>query len=185
MYSELFRIPYHWGGIPIFGFGVLLAIWALASTYGMSRLVRTHGWDAETWSYVPGILILGAVIAFVPWFFPAGLPIRGYGLMVLLGSVAGIGLACYRAAQVGIHYDLILSLAFAMFLAGIVGARAFYVIEYWETTFRKETWWDTIVATLSYTEGGLVVYGALLGAAMAFVWFVRRQSLPLLAMADF
>ena len=31
MCSELFRIPYSWGGVPIFGFGVLLAIWAVAS----------------------------------------------------------------------------------------------------------------------------------------------------------
>ena len=31
MCSELFRIPYAWGGVPIFGIGVLLAIWAIAS----------------------------------------------------------------------------------------------------------------------------------------------------------
>jgi hypothetical protein len=30
MCSELFRIPYSWGGMPVFGFGVLLAVWAVA-----------------------------------------------------------------------------------------------------------------------------------------------------------
>ena len=33
-------------------------------------------------------------------------------------------------------------------------------------------------------EGGLVVYGGLIGAAVGFIMFIRKQRLPLLAMAD-
>ena len=40
MCSELFRIPYSWGGVPIFGLGVLAAIWAVASALTLTSLVR-------------------------------------------------------------------------------------------------------------------------------------------------
>ena len=41
MCSELFRIPYPVGGVPIFGVGVLLAIWAIAAAATIIGLVRT------------------------------------------------------------------------------------------------------------------------------------------------
>ena len=47
MCSELFRIPYVWGGVPIFGVGVLLAIWAIACAATLVTLVRQHGWSAD------------------------------------------------------------------------------------------------------------------------------------------
>ena len=53
MCSELFRIPYSWGGVPIFGFGVLLAVWALAGIGSFALTVRRQGWNAETLSLLP------------------------------------------------------------------------------------------------------------------------------------
>src|SRR5687767_6462795 len=102
MCSELFRIPYELGGVPIFGVGVLLAIWAIASAASIAGLVRRHGWGAETWSAVPMLLLVGAAIVFLPKLFPDGLPIRGYGVMLLAGIVAGVGLAMYRASKGGL-----------------------------------------------------------------------------------
>ena len=184
MCSELFRIPYVWGGVPIFGFGVLLAVWAMVGAVALVLQVRRQGWNSETWSYLPMLALVGAAIVFLPRLFPDGLPIRGYGVMVLLGATSGVGLAVYRARQAGLHHDVILSLAFWMFICGIVGARLFYVIEYWQYRFAGRGFWGTIKEMLRYTEGGLVVYGALIGAAVAFFWFVRKQKLPTLAMAD-
>ena len=48
MCSELFRIPYVWDGVPIFGFGVLLAIWAIVGLVSFAASVRRHGWNGET-----------------------------------------------------------------------------------------------------------------------------------------
>lgn len=184
MCSELFRIPYVWGGVPMFGFGVLLAVWAVASAVALGVQARRHGWTTETWSYIPLLGLVGAAILFLPRLFPDGLPIRGYGVMVLLGATSGVGLAVYRARQAGLHHDLILSLAFWMFICGIIGARFFYVIEYWEYRFSGRGFFGTIKEILRYTEGGLVIYGALIGATVAFFWFVRKHKLPVLAMAD-
>ena len=184
MCSQLFQIPYEIGGVPLFGFGVLLALWAVASVVVVAAAVRQQGWTAETLSLVPPLLLLGAVILFLPKYFPDGLPIRGYGVMLLAGSAAGIGLAIYRARRAGLPSETIISLAMATFICGIIGARLFYVIEYWNESFASRSVVETIGKILQFTEGGLVVYGALIGAAVAFVWFVRKHKLPLFAMAD-
>jgi phosphatidylglycerol---prolipoprotein diacylglyceryl transferase len=184
MCSELFRIPYAWGGVPIFGFGVLLAIWAIAGLISFAASVRRHGWNGETWGLVPLLALTGAAIVWLPKLFPEGLPIRGYGLMVLLGTVSGVALATYRARQVGLNHELIWSLAFWMFIGGILGARLFYVIEYWNQRFRSDSLATTVFRVLDFPEGGLVIYGALLGGAIALVAFVRKHNLPLLALAD-
>jgi phosphatidylglycerol:prolipoprotein diacylglycerol transferase len=151
MCTELFRIPYVWGGVPMFGVGVLLAVWAVASAIGLGLLVRRQGWSAEVWSLVPVVAILGAAILFLPRLFPDGLPIRGYGVMVLLGAVSGVVLAIYRARQVGLHPDVIMSLAFWLFVCGILGARLFYVIEYWEEMFQGRGLWEIVKEAASYT----------------------------------
>ena len=75
---------------------------------------------------------------------PHGLPIRGYGMMILLAVVAGTGLAVWRGQRAGIDPEVIVSLAFWMMLPAIVGARAFYVTEYW-----SESYWPV------YGERGL------------------------------
>jgi phosphatidylglycerol---prolipoprotein diacylglyceryl transferase len=184
MCSELFRIPYSWAGVPIFGFGVLLAVWAIAGVGSLALSIRRQGWNTETWSLVPLLALTGAAILWMPKLFPDGLPIRGYGLMVLLGTVSGVGLATYRARQVGLNHEIIWSLAFWLFIGGILGARLFYVIEYWDQRFRSDSISTTIFRVLDFPEGGLVIYGALLGGAVATIAFVRKHNLPLLALAD-
>ena len=112
-----------------------------------------------------------------------GLPIRGYGMMLLLAVMTGVGLAVYRARQVGLNPDLIYSLAFTMFVGGIVGARLFFVMEYW-SEMRGPTWFGTVRNVLNFVQGGLVVYGSLIGAGVSAVWFLQRRGLSILAVGD-
>lgn len=187
MRQTLFTIPYEIGGVPLFGVGLLLALWAAMTVVVLVRSVRRSGWGAETLGSLPALALLGAVIAFLPRLFPAGLPIRGYGVMMLLGAVSGVALMVYRGRRAGLTADTILSMTFWMFVCGIVGARLFYVIEYWEAPdgqFRRDTLLETLAAIANVPQGGLVVYGSLIGAGVAFVLFVRRRRLPLLALAD-
>jgi len=184
MYSELFKIPYEWGGVPIFGFGVLLALWAIASAITLAGLAKRHGWGAETWSAVPMLLLLGAAIVMLPRIFPDGLPIRGYGVMLLIGISSGVGMAIYRARQGGLDSEIILSMAIWLVVCGVIGARLFYVIEYWDEKFAGKSVRDTLLEILNIPQGGLVIYGGFLGAMAGFTAFVRKHKLPLLAMAD-
>src|SRR4029079_15885832 len=100
-----------------------------------------------------------------------GLPIRGYGVMLLLAVSSAVALLVHRAKRRGYEPELILSLAFWLFLAGIVGARMFYLIEYWQPQFHKETLAETLKAVLNITQGGLVVFGSLIGGAVAALIF--------------
>ena len=60
----------------------------------------------------------------------------------------------------------------------------FYVIEYWQPQFHKETLAETLKAVLNITQGGLVVFGSLIGGAVAALIFLRVHRLPALAMGD-
>jgi phosphatidylglycerol:prolipoprotein diacylglycerol transferase len=184
MCSELFRIPYSWGNVPIFGLGVLLAIWAVASAATIFGLVRRNGSFGEILGSLPVLLLIGAAIIYLPRIFPDGLPVRGYGLMLLLGIVSGVGMAMYRARQGGLDPEIILSLAIWLVVGGVVGARLFYVVEYWDQNFAGKSPRETLLEIINIPEGGLVIYGGLVGAAVAFVFFVQKHRLPLLAMAD-
>ena len=184
MCSELFRIPVEYNGLPILGFGLLLVIWLFAGAITIFYVGRASNWSSDTWGYLPGFLIGAAAIVLIPKLFPEGLPIRGYGVMVLLGAVTGLWMAFYRARQVGLDPDVLLSLAFGMFISGIVGARLFFVIEYWDTRFDKGNLRDTLLEVMKFTEGGLVFYGSIIGGTLAYVYLARRHKLPVLALAD-
>ena len=186
MLQTLFYIPREVAGVPVFGVGWLLGVWAVVSVVWLGWLVRQQGFHGpDVTGNLPLLATLGAVIGWVlPQLCePLGLPIRGYGVMLLLGLASGVGLAAYRARQIGVNPDLIYSLAFWMCISGIVGARVFYVIEYWPE-YQKPTLWQTVQAMVNFTQGGLVVFGSAIGAGLALWAFVRKYRLPGLALAD-
>jgi phosphatidylglycerol:prolipoprotein diacylglycerol transferase len=151
----------------------------------------------EVAGYLPVVLIVAAVIAFLlPNMVEAtadgkslGVPIRGFGVMLMLATVAGVGLAAYRAWQVGIDPETIYSLAFVMFIAGILGARLFYIAQYWDQFARYTSGGQldlvaTLKSMLNVPGGGLVVYGSVLAGVPAGIWFCRRRGLSVLAVGD-
>jgi phosphatidylglycerol:prolipoprotein diacylglycerol transferase len=184
LHSELFKIPYEWGGVPIFGFGVLLLLWAIASAITIGGLARRYGWGMETWSALPMLLVLGAAIVLLPRMFPGGLPIRGYGAMLLAGILAGVGMAMYRARQGGLDSEMVISAAFWLVVCGVVGARLFYVVEYWDEKFAGKGPRETLLEIINVPQGGLVIYGGFIGAIVGFTVFVRKHKLPFFALAD-
>ena len=185
MCQTIFTIPAKFLGIDVFGFGWLLAAWAVVSVGMLAWLVQRHGFGPETRSHLPGLALAGAAIAFLlPRLSQAdGLPIRGYGVMLLLALVASIGLAAWRAERLGLDPDMILSLAFWLVTSGIIGARLFYIIEYWQQ-FQKPTLYETLATMANVSQGGLVVYGSLLAGGAALVAFVWRYHVPGLALSD-
>ena len=184
MCSELFRIPMQLGGVNLFGFGVLLVLWLGGAGVWLYYQRRAGMPAADAWGFAPAVGVVAVLIAVLPSMFPLGVPIRGYGVMLLLASVSGIALAVHRAQQNRLHPDVIFSLAIWLFVSGILGARVFFIVEYWETRFAPLPLNQALLEMLMFTEGGLVVYGSLIGASIAFVAYCRRHRLPVLAMAD-
>ena len=189
MYQTLFLIPHEIGGLPVFGYGWALIVWGIVCALAMVYLARTQGLGRDTLSYLPVLLIVAAAIVYVAPMMEiqgespgvgefAGLPIRGYGVMMLLGVVAAVGITVYRARRMGLDPEIIFSLAFYMFLAGIVGARVFFVIEYWREYAANP------LAVFNVTQGGLVVYGSVIGGVPAGIYYLWRRNLPILAVSD-
>jgi phosphatidylglycerol:prolipoprotein diacylglycerol transferase len=185
MRLNLFHIPVMFGPLPVFGFGWLLIAWLLVGGFLLWR-GRNHGVSrAETGSLATSLFVGGLVIALLmPRLAEAqGLPVRGYGVMLVCAIGAAVGLATRRARNVGLDPEYVSALGFALIVSGIVGARLFYIVQHW-SQFQKPTLPETLRAMLSFNEGGLVVYGSLLAGGAALVYFLWRYKLPGLALAD-
>lgn len=203
MRSTLFYIPQEVFGYPLFGMGLLLALWAIISIAALAWLIRKQGLTGDTLSYIPVLLLVGIVIRYLaPGISEEqGLPIRGYGVMLVLAVLSAVALAWFRAKRMGVSTEVILSLAFWLFVAGIVGGRMFYVVQNWDQIVDGGPRYAerepgepappastrlvrTLVAMVSVNNGGLVVYGALIGGGLALIAFVYRYRMPGLALAD-
>lgn len=195
MRTTLFLLPAELAGQPLVGFGLLFFAWIAIGLVGAIILWQRPETRREIPGYLPVYLLVAAVIAFVlptlveagPGGKPLGLPIRGYGVMLTLATISAVGLAAHRARQVGIDPDHIYSLAIAMFVAGIIGARIFYVAEYWNEEFSPQRTGGllaTLLSVINIPKGGLVVYGSVLFGVPAGIWYCLRHGLRVLAIGD-
>ncbi|MDA1179858.1 MAG: prolipoprotein diacylglyceryl transferase [Planctomycetota bacterium] len=190
MMQDLCYLPSRIAGVPLFGFGILFVVWcSLAAAWSLWHVAR-HGWrNADLGGHLVSIGLVAAVLVFLGRMtldrngVERGIPIRGYGVFLLLGITSGMVLAIYRGSLRGLSAEVMQRLAMWMFVPGVVGARLFYVIQY-RAEFQRDTFGETLYACLRLTEGGLVVFGALLGAAAGFVWFCYRNRISPLPLGD-
>ena len=112
----------------------------------------------------PGRLFLGIV----PW----------YSLLIITGMAAAIFLSCREEKRLGLPKDTVVDLCLWMIPAGIVGARLYYCLFAWDS-FR-----DNPISVLYVWEGGIAIYGALIGGLLAVLLYVRRKRLPLPTVLD-
>ena len=185
MRSTLFHVPLQIGGVPLFGWGLVLLLWAVVACFAIVRAARREGLGTALTGLGLPLAVAGAVIV---WGLPAiaddaGLPVRGYGVMLLLAAAAGTWLSVRRGVQYGFDADTIIALGTEVFLWGIVGARLFYVIQY------RAAFFDAGIAAaipriFNVAQGGLVVFGSLPTAALAAGLFARRRGLSILRLAD-
>ncbi|MEM9644609.1 MAG: prolipoprotein diacylglyceryl transferase family protein [Planctomycetota bacterium] len=191
MFRTLFLIPHEFAGIPIFGAGWLLMAIAIAFVIRLGWAARKgHAGDVLKIEGTMWLIAAALVLLVLPRVElnnvdgdPVGVALRGYGFFLLLGVVSAVAAACYRAKQAGLNPDLILGLAPWTFCGGLIGARLFYVIQYWET-YAAESWTETLGNAFAFTGGGLVVYGGFVGGFLASCFFLLRQRLPLLRLGD-
>ena len=96
-----------------------------------------------------------------------------YGLVIAVGFLLGILYLRMRCAEFGTDFDLVTdAILFAVPLA-IVCARIYYV------AFRWESYRDDPVSALYIWEGGIAIYGGVIGAILGLILFakVKKQKL--------
>lgn len=188
--STLFFVPHEILGIPLFGFGWALGLLLLTGVIWLVSQYRSgHGMSAMAsggWVWLMAAVLIAVVLPSIeqrwPDGTPIGLPVRGYGLMVLLGLLTAIGITNIRAGQRGISTDVVVGLAIWSMLGGVVGARIFYVIQKWETFSGQGI--QLVIEIVKLTEGGLVIYGGIIGGLIAITTYCYRHRLDLLRIGD-
>jgi len=108
------------------------------------------------------------------------LTIRWYGVMVAIAFLAGLWTASRRGRRDGIAPEKIIDLGPWLILGSIIGARTLYVISYWREQFAEKPFPEIFMVQ----HGGLVFYGGLIGASLAFILYSRIKKLPLWKGAD-
>ena len=107
-----------------------------------------------------------------------GLEIAFYGCTMATGIIAGYLLAAREAKRTGQNPDDYLDmLLYAVFFA-IIGARLYYVIFSWD--YYK----DNLLSILNLRQGGLGMYGVIIGAFTTVYFFAKKRKLSWLQMLD-
>ncbi len=113
-----------------------------------------------------------------PVLFELGrLQIRSYGFMLAVSFLLGIWLAARRAKRYGIDPQKILDLSVVIILAAVVGSRLLYVV------FHLDQYRNPL-DVFALWQGGATFYGGFLLAMAASYWWVQRNGLKFLTVAD-
>ncbi len=104
-------------------------------------------------------------------------PVYWYALIILAGFFAGLAFVYFTCEKRGVKKDNVWDTAIYGLIAGIIGARIFYVI------FDHEgftSWLDVF----KIWEGGLAIYGGIIGAAISTLIYCRVKKLNAAAVFD-
>lgn len=83
--------------------------------------------------------------------------VKSYGVMIMIGFLSGIYLACRRAYRTQADPDIVLNLGFLSLVFGILGARMMFVLHYWDTRFANQP--NPFAAAFDIRTGGLEFWG--------------------------
>jgi phosphatidylglycerol:prolipoprotein diacylglycerol transferase len=97
------------------------------------------------------------------------LTLQSFGLMMGLGFVVAGVFAAKRLKEIGRPVDWAYEMVFAALVGGIVGARAWSVIEHWDEAK------DDLLGSI-FSGSGLVFYGGLLGGALCVLGWAKWRG---------
>ena len=93
-----------------------------------------------------------------------------YGIVIVTGMMIAIWIAQREAKRTGQNPEQYLDLAMIGIAAGILGARIYYVIFAWD--YYK----DDLLSIFNIRQGGLAIYGGIIGACIAVVIYSRKKK---------
>ena len=111
-------------------------------------------------------------------FSVGGFEIAYYGVVVALGILLGMLLVFHVARRTGQRSNDYENMALLGIIFGIIGARAYYVIFSW-SDYKGD--WKSII---NIREGGLAIYGGIIGGFLTAFIYTRVRRLSFLQVAD-
>ena len=112
-----------------------------------------------------------------------GLDIQWYGIIITLGLILAIIYVFPRMKRFGIDSDRAVDAVIGGVIGGIVGARLYYVAMKWED-YKKDSIGETFKAVINTRNGGLAIYGGIIGALIVGYIICRIRKVKVLPMLD-
>ncbi|MCR5119190.1 MAG: prolipoprotein diacylglyceryl transferase [Lachnospiraceae bacterium] len=107
-----------------------------------------------------------------------GITIKLYGVFIAIGVVIALTLISRLADKSGQDGDSYYDMAVITLICGIVGARLYYVIFEWDM------YKDNIASVLNIRQGGLAIYGGIIGGVIAIVLYCKKKKYNILQRLD-
>ncbi len=107
-----------------------------------------------------------------------GFNIAWYGVIIASGMVLGILLASLRAKNRGYKSDVILDFVLLAIPLAVIGARLYYV------AFEWENYAGNLMKVFAVNQGGLAIYGGVIGGLIAAMIITGVKKFPLLTLID-
>jgi len=101
------------------------------------------------------------------------LTIKSYGLMMVIGFLAAVSLIRRLSRDITPDPQLITNAALYSLIAGVVGARLFYVIHHFDNFQRN------LLSVFAIWQGGLELLGGVILAITFIVLYLRHYKLPI------
>ena len=116
-----------------------------------------------------------------------GIPVYGFGVMLLITFVVCTLWGMRRAKAVGMAPEKLQDMVIVIFVSGIVGARVLYMIQY-SNQFPDKSLGGLIGEFFQIWKGGIIFYGSALGGAAGYMLFhryvIRRLNISGWQLAD-
>jgi phosphatidylglycerol---prolipoprotein diacylglyceryl transferase len=174
MFPQLFQLP-------------IVFVAALAGGVLGSSSVAEQSKHSKVILYA---LIGAAVAALIVLLTPlrnVSIPVQGYGLMILIGFLFGVGMAASRARRIGIEPKHCLDISIGGVIVGLAGSRALHVAMYWPlfNPFH-DGGFDSgrVVQMFKIWEGGLVFFGTLITIIPFAYLYCKRAGIPAVPFLD-
>ncbi len=107
------------------------------------------------------------------------LAVRWYGILIMLGVLAGAYLAARLARRKGEHPDHLWNMVPIVVFSAIAGARAYWVLLDWDTCCAVDPW-----QALNIRGGGISIHGAIAAGLLAIWLFTRYNKLRFFRWVD-
>lgn len=111
-------------------------------------------------------------------FYVLGIPVYWYAILIVVSIVIAMIMFYKNDRKFGIRYSDIIDLALILIPISFICARIYYII------FNISSY-KTFGEILNIKDGGLAIYGGIIGGAITVYFFCKKRKISFLDLADY